>query len=335
MDVSVYIRQLLFNHECVIVPDFGAFITRQGSAEIHPVTHRFTPPFKDLAFNSSLKKNDGLLKNAIVTGEGISYDEASTSIEEFVESLESNLRGNGFTEIMNIGRFFYNVEGKLEFEPEQKVNFSEDSFGLGDFIFKPIENNKMEQANRPPQKLARKSEEEKYLEHDTPKGPSAGKVLAIIIPILIILGTGSFFLIKKDNPGGNNQSAFMSFLFGNEKVVEQEVSPAVKPVVEAPVAEVPAEAAPIVEETDFNQVAISGKQGRFSVIVGSFRKKRNAEKFMQKVNQKGEHTILVEPTAGSGNYRVSVAEYNEKAAALNGLEKYRQQYQDAWLMLNN
>ena len=87
MNIEVYIQALLFEHSCVVIPDLGGFITEHKSVEIHPITHRFTPPSKRIAFNEQLKVNDGLLANTIAREEGISMLDAYAKIKTFVNDV--------------------------------------------------------------------------------------------------------------------------------------------------------------------------------------------------------------------------------------------------------
>src|SRR5210317_1842035 len=86
------IRDLLFHYDCVIVPNFGAFISSFSPAKIHPVQHRFHPPGKKISFNKMLVANDGLLAHHIAVSEKINYSEALKSIDEQVSLWKQSLR---------------------------------------------------------------------------------------------------------------------------------------------------------------------------------------------------------------------------------------------------
>ena len=60
MQLSRYIQELLYQYECVTIPQFGAFLTRSFKAKID---HKgvFYPPRKEVNFNQLLFVNDGLL----------------------------------------------------------------------------------------------------------------------------------------------------------------------------------------------------------------------------------------------------------------------------------
>jgi len=46
MDISSYISELLFEHDCVIIPNFGGFICNYKPADIHPIQNTVSPPAK-------------------------------------------------------------------------------------------------------------------------------------------------------------------------------------------------------------------------------------------------------------------------------------------------
>ena len=75
-----YISDLLFLHDCVIIPDFGGFICNYKSAYIDDESGLICPPSKDILFNRNLTHNDGLLVSWIAGKENISYEKATSSV---------------------------------------------------------------------------------------------------------------------------------------------------------------------------------------------------------------------------------------------------------------
>ena len=65
MILAKHITDLLYRYDCVIVPEFGGFITNRIGAKLNESTQTFYPPTKQITFNSHLKHNDGLLANYI------------------------------------------------------------------------------------------------------------------------------------------------------------------------------------------------------------------------------------------------------------------------------
>ena len=51
--VEHYISELLFLHDCVILPDFGGFVGNPQSAKLNKITGILSPPSKQILFNAN------------------------------------------------------------------------------------------------------------------------------------------------------------------------------------------------------------------------------------------------------------------------------------------
>ena len=136
--LAPHISELLYNHDCVIVPGFGGFLANYQPAYIHPVRHTFSAPSKKIAFNRSLQNNDGLLANRLVQEEKISYSEANQKISAEVDQWNGSLERERKLSIEKIGSLHFDVEKNLRFEPDLKVNYLLDSFGLTEIQSPPV-----------------------------------------------------------------------------------------------------------------------------------------------------------------------------------------------------
>ena len=94
-----YISDLLFLHDCVIIPDFGGFICNYKSAYIDDESGLICPPSKDILFNRNLTHNDGLLVSWIAGKENISYEKATSQLMRDLGSIPSPM--NCF--LLNLG----------------------------------------------------------------------------------------------------------------------------------------------------------------------------------------------------------------------------------------
>jgi hypothetical protein len=137
--ITRHIADLLYHHECVIVPGLGGFIKAYSPAKIIHTTHQFYPPSGKIAFNSGLSANDGILANYIASVDNISYRQAISEIDHWVESNFETLKKGERIFLEGIGDLFMNASGRLEFNPSIKINFHEDSFGLPVFFAKAVE----------------------------------------------------------------------------------------------------------------------------------------------------------------------------------------------------
>lgn len=130
MNISFYICSLLYRHDCVIVPAFGGFVTKNTSAKLNQNTHEITPPAKQISFNSQVKNNDGLLANFIAAYDNISYDTALAKIQEQVSKWDYALAKNETVTIEHIGTLVLNQERNITFTADKTINFLTSSFGL-------------------------------------------------------------------------------------------------------------------------------------------------------------------------------------------------------------
>ncbi|MHB0755898.1 HU domain-containing protein [Polaribacter sp. M15] len=129
MILANYINDLLYRYDCVIVPDFGGFVTNRKGASVNEDTHIFYPPTKQITFNSHLKVSDGLLANYIASTEQISFEKASTAISLSVIKWQNEIQSKPL-EIGNVGVLTLNKAGQIIFEPTTEVNYLSESFGL-------------------------------------------------------------------------------------------------------------------------------------------------------------------------------------------------------------
>ena len=141
---------LLYEHDCVIVPGLGGFLASYQGASVHPVSHIITPPSRRVAFNVFLKQNDGLLANHVATDDGISYAEAVQKIERYAVACRGDLDKGRRVIISGLGTLFNDSEGNLQFEPLPGANFLPESFGLGLLRHLPVDRDSRPRAEARP-----------------------------------------------------------------------------------------------------------------------------------------------------------------------------------------
>lgn len=124
------IKELLYQHDCVIVPNFGGFVCNKEHARIDQVSHVITPESKRVMFNQNLKSNDGLLAQQIANHLNISYNEALRQMEELVNELRKQLEETKQLDINTFGSFRLNADANYVFLPDKYNNYLYSSFGL-------------------------------------------------------------------------------------------------------------------------------------------------------------------------------------------------------------
>ena len=129
MNLEKYISTLLYQHDCVVVPEFGAFIAQKANAVYQPENSSFFPPKKQLAFNSALTKNDGLLVQAIAQANGWTFEKANEEVENSVQFWKNHLNQNQTLNLPELGTFQQDAQHILSFTSNEQ-NYLLSSFGL-------------------------------------------------------------------------------------------------------------------------------------------------------------------------------------------------------------
>jgi cell division septation protein DedD len=125
-----YTRKLLYEHDCVVLPDLGGFLAYFSHAFYSEQNSLFHPPQKRVAFNEALKLDDGLLTHYLTINEQITRDEAQKRVRLFVDTIKNTVKETGTYALEGIGTLEMNAEGKLQFEPTPEINFYAEGFGL-------------------------------------------------------------------------------------------------------------------------------------------------------------------------------------------------------------
>lgn len=132
-DLNVYVEELLYKHQCVIIPKFGAFISNRKSAKLFE-DKTFSPPKRELTFNASLNSNDGLLIKYISENSGVDYNLVEDYVNLAVEGWKRVLQQGESLTLDNIGLLKQTPEGRISFEAFEDVNYLTDSFGMSPFV---------------------------------------------------------------------------------------------------------------------------------------------------------------------------------------------------------
>jgi nucleoid DNA-binding protein len=256
VEVNQYIKELLLLNDCVIIPEFGGFVANYKSATIE--NNQFFQPTKEIAFNSKLNSNDGLLINFISETEGIDYFSARQKIDSFVEETNLNLERNRNVYFEGVGYLHYDSRENLLFEPQLKQNLLVESYGLQNFSYE-----KLYQRQMP--KPAFKIEHQESVPIIFQKRKL--KKLVVAIPLLmamalIPLRNNKEYLSKSD------MGMWETLLQSAPSVPEQAPKPATA-------------------EFTANTATSSAGQFRYFIISGSFKSEENANKYLQQLKEKG------------------------------------------------
>lgn len=145
MRVEQYIAELLYRYNCVVVPEFGAFLANTSSARIDEKQHTFHPPAKNLSFNQQLTKNDGLLVSHIANAKNLPYEKLLEEVTEISQQWKTELNNGKQLFLEGIGKLWMGREQKIQFSPEEGHNYLVSSFGFSSFNVAPILREKLKE----------------------------------------------------------------------------------------------------------------------------------------------------------------------------------------------
>lgn len=128
--VNDYLKKLLYQYDCVVVSELGAFLTHYQPASFAETSGLYLPPRKRVAFNEALRLDDGILANYIMLHEPLTREGAQRHISQFVTLLRQQVDQTGRFELDGIGTFTRNDEGRLQFDPSLRHNFFGEAYGM-------------------------------------------------------------------------------------------------------------------------------------------------------------------------------------------------------------
>ena len=320
MEIKSYINDLLYQYECVTIPEFGSFLTRKIPAKIG-FDGTFTPPKKEVSFNSLLKTNDGILAKYIAQKTNSNYESILKLINKktikWIEKLE--LESLNFP---GIGEMKLNNHGKIEFLPSNEINFYKNSFGLYSFKKNPLVNISY---NKKHDQIMENSNNDDLL--FTPESKNKKRKMQYIkysaIGLLIIVLIGSVYFFS-DNYLSNQKLKEIEIA---QKKIKSNVQKATFDIGKLSKVELN------VNSNNSNKVSnLSSNEKYFSVIAGSFRSINNAENKLNSLIKEGYKAEMAKKSS-EGFHRVAYGRFISKKKAINLLifVKYTLQ-EEAWFL---
>lgn len=361
MNLKEYILDLLQNHECVIFPDFGGFILNREPSRYDQLQHKFYPPLKKVSFNRKLKKNDGLLIQAMSEGEGTTFQEAAQLVANIKQKWNEELKEKGFLNLPGLGYFKLSQSNILSFEPDQQTSFGLDSFGLESFYALPLPQEKREVTPlvQPAEKTTPVHSSEAVTGIGKRKRSWAYVAAGVIA--LPLLGYAAWIASSSGVFDTDQRFHYSDLNPFSERVCEvytprtstysfqaiEEASPFALPDlqdIQSPTAEVKfleKEVGAVIvriskeEKTDtrnskaHSESALSN--GNFHVIAGCFSVKTNADKLAKKLQRKGYNSAQILDKDGR-LYRVTAGAFQNQLDASVALRDFRAlENKGAWI----
>lgn len=315
MELEHYISELLYRYNCVVVPEFGAFLTQLKSSVIHKNTNTFYPPSKALSFNGQLTSNDGLLVSHMAGAEKISYEEMLKKVIGESQKWKQRLKDGERLRLADIGELWLNSEGKTQFQPIHKMNYLTSSYGLSSFTSVPVTREVLKQEVT--------DLEERIPFIITPEKKEQNKFrpyLKYAAIVLLAVSTGlTGFRAYTENQN-------------NEQLARQEAQEQVsKQIQEATFFNTAPLELPAIN-LDVTTTKAKPSQKVHHIVAGAFRFKTNADKKIAQLKRQGYDASYL----GTNKFGLHMVTYNSFTDAKQALQSLRQikrtRSKDAWLL---
>ena len=305
MQLSKAITSLLYQHDCVTIPDFGSFIVKESSAKYVEDENKFYPPGRYISFNPMIKSNDGLLANYISSKKSIPYNEALRKIGLKVIKWKKILSQDTLY-IQGIGEFILNDSENLIFSADKNSNFSKESFGLRPLNVQTIGNSELTYNQNTLKKYNSLNNQRKTLSLPVPLRNAA---------IFIFLLAGAYFVNLN-----YKESVFKNEIEQNKIERENSITRLEKAIFN--LGEIPPLTVNIERKTTEN----------FHIIAGAFSSSINADKLVSGLVNKGYKSTKF-PKNKDGLIRVTFGSFNTKEDAVIALRSVRDnENKYAWIL---
>ena len=330
MDLIKEIEKLLYFHECVTVPNFGSFLVSKTKAKIDFKRGKFISPKRKVSFNALIKQNDGILAKYISSNQNVSYKYALEEIDEKIKIWFQKIKIDTLI-FKNIGEFYLNTENKICFQAYNTENFSHNFYGLEDFNRLPLNESELKiitNKEKNTKNIIMDNDKNENLAFEPESKDSAKKgkfkIVAIITSLIVLSVLGYYFgneyvqnerirstEIAQKKIKNNVQKA--TFDIGSISSLELNVKANIETVEDDTV---------LVEQGDF-----------YSVIAGSFRDERNADKLLNKLKSEGFDASYAK-NSPSGLFRVAYGRLKTKREAYQLLNFVKFTLElDAWYLV--
>jgi cell division septation protein DedD len=361
MRPELYITDLLFRHDCVIVPELGAFISRSLPAEIAASTHMFRPARKQVAFNASLTQSDGLLYNYVARINACSFETARLMVDQALAQWKKELAEGKKIRLEHIGQLYRAEQGTLQFVPALESNFLLSSYGMGIFHVPAIETPLATKA--PAAKVTEAASIAPDVAIRQRQSWQSWKWAAVLVPLMTISGLGwwqrqeiqaaidsyssigpALFITEEpaetlvptaEFEGVQGLKTKSMIPFGGDSASKLATKEAAEKPVARPVKTLPQEPkrTAALPEKVLPVKVVNAEQplssSNYFIVVGSFRETANTQKMIGQLRSRGFDAVVA---PGQGLQRVAAAHFNSREEAQEALKSIQQQVEaSAWI----
>ena len=345
IELQRHIEILLLSNDCVVVPEFGGFITHAEPARYDTNDKSFLPPLRTLGFNPQLRMNDSVLAQSYVEAYDLSYPEALRRIENEVDELKRHLEEEGYYVLEDLGELSVNQDGNYEFAPCESGILSPEFYGLSSYQFRRLKDEPIQEEVRQPMLSVAKeialpqatTEEPQLLDFaddDDDDSAISIKMSWIRNAVAIAAAVAAFFFIATPVTNSDLGTEAMTQLQNSilYKLIPQDTTlPAVEPVVEQATAKATVDAGVKTSTKTKEETAAQKPATTYCIIVASQVKLANAERYVEQLKKEGFPDAYV--YISNNVVRVVSAEFSNQADAYQQLNKMslKEEFYEAWV----
>lgn len=293
-----YIESLLIQHECVIVPGLGGFVTYRDKASIR--NNRLYAPAQRVRFNHLLTYHDGLLAEAYMQNRHIGYTAALEAIKADVEQITTALNSGNTFILGRIGALSLSADNTIILKNED-CKFLPENIGL------PIVNLKQ---------LATESNNDNTITLSIPRASSNIVRYAAMLIIVFIFS----LLIPTPVTDATHEASFYKVKITDNRVQMTDNT--------SDLSNLPQE-----QKDSTLLIPHSSLDSRYHLIIASLTSQAEAEEYIAHHTHFDRNQLII--IESKGKYRISAAGFNKYKDALQYMDSIRNEVpiaKKAWIM---
>ena len=304
-NLAQYIESLLIQHECVIVPGLGGFVTYRDKASIR--NNRLYAPAQRVRFNHLLTYHDGLLAEAYMQDRHIGYSAALEAIKADIEQITTALNSGNTFILGRIGALSLSANNTIILKNED-CKFLPENIGL------PIVNLKQ---------LATESNNDNTITLNIPRASSNVVRYAAMLIIVFIFS----LLIPTPVTDATHEASFYKVKITDNRV--QMTDDRVQ------MTDNTSNLSNLQQEQKDSTLLIphSSLDSRYHLIIASLTSQAEAEEYIAHHTHFDRNQLII--IESKGKYRISAAGFNKYKDALQYMDSIRNEVpiaKKAWIM---
>lgn len=314
----------------------GAFLAHDVSAAYNAEEHIFIPPHRTIGFNPQVKVDDALLLSEYLNDSTLSYEEASSLLENDITALHCRLSRKGQFRFGELGTFSMDIDGIITFEPCSNGIDDPKNFGFESLAIAPLSECKKKEI------VIKRSDIGRYV------AVAAAAILAFffVTPISDSAYTPSLQASLTAFPKNNKtiSTVMINAIASSGKEQVCEIAPVqdttteniiTKETGDSDVQEVvdkKNDIAPLTNspEVPTYNVAEQTNGKTFHIIVASSPNAKNAQLAIKELSckMKADYNVV----EGDRRFRISIAGYSNESDASSALVQIKKTFPDAWIL---